>query len=121
MFCPKCRAEYVAGITMCADCNVPLVERLPAERKPKKKSKKIHPEMKYVELLITFNKGEVAVIKSILNDAGIDYFFKGELFQMVHMFPDPARLMVREEQVNEARKLLSHLDFKFSAVPGDEE
>jgi hypothetical protein len=106
---------------MCADCSVPLVERLPKESRPKKKPKKIPPKSKYVELLITFNKGEIAVIKSILDAAGIDYHFKGELFQMVHMFPDPARLMVREEQVKEARKLLCHLDFKFSAVPGDEE
>lgn len=121
MFCPKCKAEYVAGITMCPDCNVPLVERLPKERRPKKKPQKIRPKLKYVELLITFNKGEITVIKSILDAAGVDYYFKGELFQMVHMFPDPARLMVRDEHVKEARKLLRHLNFKFSAVPGDEE
>ena len=117
MFCPKCKAEYVKGIIVCKECNVPLVERLPKERKPRKKPKKIHLELKYVELLITFNKGEIAVIKSILDDAGIDFYFKGELFQMVGMFSDPARLMVREDQIKEAWKLLHHLDFKFSAVP----
>ena len=30
MFCPKCRAEYREGFTVCADCGVPLVETLPA-------------------------------------------------------------------------------------------
>jgi len=27
-FCPRCRFEYVAGIAMCLDCGVALVERL---------------------------------------------------------------------------------------------
>jgi len=121
MFCPKCKAEYVAGTIMCADCNVLLVEKLTKERRPKKKQKKIHPHLKYVELLITFNKGEIAVIKSILDAAGIDYRFKDELFQMVHMFAFPARLMVREDQIKKAWKLLRHLNFRFSAVPTDEE
>lgn len=35
-FCPFCRAEYRAGFTHCADCQVPLVDRLPPlEREPK--------------------------------------------------------------------------------------
>lgn len=28
MWCPKCKNEYVAGITTCADCGIPLVEKL---------------------------------------------------------------------------------------------
>lgn len=31
MWCPKCKNEYVAGITQCADCGVPLVDELPLE------------------------------------------------------------------------------------------
>jgi hypothetical protein len=33
MYCPKCKSEYIEGIPECADCHVPLVEHLPAERK----------------------------------------------------------------------------------------
>ena len=30
-WCPKCRNEYVEGITICADCGSELVETLPQE------------------------------------------------------------------------------------------
>jgi len=33
MYCPKCRAEYVEGITECPDCGVSLVTELPTEEK----------------------------------------------------------------------------------------
>ena len=29
MFCPECKVEYRSGFSRCADCDVPLVERLP--------------------------------------------------------------------------------------------
>jgi hypothetical protein len=31
MFCPVCKAEYRGGFRRCADCDVPLVDDLPAE------------------------------------------------------------------------------------------
>ena len=30
MWCPKCKTEYVNGITKCADCGIDLVESLSA-------------------------------------------------------------------------------------------
>jgi hypothetical protein len=37
MFCPQCKAEHRSGFTRCSDCDVDLVEELPAE--PSKESK----------------------------------------------------------------------------------
>ena len=34
MFCPECKAEYRPGFTRCADCDVELVDQLPAARAP---------------------------------------------------------------------------------------
>jgi hypothetical protein len=28
MICPECRAEYRSGFTRCADCDIPLVEKI---------------------------------------------------------------------------------------------
>jgi hypothetical protein len=28
MFCPSCKCEYIAGVTQCSDCGVPLVDSL---------------------------------------------------------------------------------------------
>ncbi|MGB3480041.1 MAG: DUF2007 domain-containing protein [bacterium] len=103
MFCPKCRAEYVAGITVCADCDVPLVDRLPEE------GKYIHTKLKYVEVLITSNVGELVLVKSVLDDAGIEYFIRGEHLQIAYSAADPARLMVREDYVKEVQKILQQL------------
>ncbi|MDI6738785.1 MAG: DUF2007 domain-containing protein [Candidatus Edwardsbacteria bacterium] len=33
-FCPRCKAEYVPGITACADCGVALVDHRPAPDQP---------------------------------------------------------------------------------------
>lgn len=43
-WCPKCKAEYRAGIEKCADCKVDLVDELPAETE-----EIVTPEMMYVD------------------------------------------------------------------------
>lgn len=74
MFCPKCKDEFIKGIEACPDCEVPLVDVLPPE---------IKPEPTYVEL-VTVLSGDMSVMmvaKSLLEDAGIKYFAKGEHLQ----------------------------------------
>jgi hypothetical protein len=109
MYCPKCGAEYKPGITVCADCDVPLVHELPEQEE------KVQ-YVKYVELLVTFNPADVTIIKSILDDAGIHYFFKGEHFIMVRPLVDPARLMVKKDEVDKAKELLKDLNLKFMGI-----
>ncbi|MGB3340760.1 MAG: DUF2007 domain-containing protein [bacterium] len=104
MFCPKCKAEYRSGFTVCADCDVPLVDKLPEE-------KELPQKPPYKQLKALFNTAEIAVIKSIFDDAKIDYYFKGEHFQAMHVpLLDPSILMIREDHFEEAEKLLEELE-----------
>jgi Putative prokaryotic signal transducing protein len=98
MFCPECKSEYIEGILVCSECNKKLIEELPKEPPPK--------FIDYKELLSTYNPADIAFLKSLLESEGIHYFFKGENFMNVRPLADPARLMVRVDQVEETVRLL---------------
>ena len=105
MFCPQCKTEYREGFTTCSDCGVALVAALPAE-----------PETSYVdfeEILSTYNPGDIAIIKSLLDSEGITYYFLGDHLTLRPM-GDAARLMVAKEEAESARDLLANLDLSYS-------
>ena len=106
MICPNCRAEYVEGFTECYDCHVQLVGRLPEQPGP----------VEFREILRTFNQGDIALIKSVLDDGEIEYFFRGEIFNLVDPLIQPARLFVREERATDARELLKGLNVSFLGI-----
>ena len=108
MYCPKCNAEYREGVRRCADCGVALVERLPEADE--------RQSVDFEEILATYNPGDVAVVKSILVNAGIPYFFHGENFMHVRPLIEPARLMVPKDRVAEARSLLKDLKLSFRGI-----
>ncbi|UCF69768.1 MAG: DUF2007 domain-containing protein [candidate division WOR-3 bacterium] len=63
--------------------------------------------IEFVELLQTTDPTEIEVIKSILKQADIEYYFKGQALGRI--FPTmnkPVRLMVEKERLEEARELL---------------
>jgi hypothetical protein len=108
MFCPKCRAEYREGFTVCADCEIDLVDVLPEVEKPE--------FIDFKEVLTTYNPRDVAFIKSLLESEGIQYFFKGENFMYVRPLADPVRLMIRADQVEEAVELLKNVQLSFMGI-----
>ncbi|MGD0917621.1 MAG: DUF2007 domain-containing protein [Thermodesulfobacteriota bacterium] len=108
MFCAKCRTEYVEGVTVCADCGVPLVSVLPPEPAES-------PEyVEFEEILFTFNAGDIATIKSLLDNEDIVYYFLGEFFNYAQPLAQPARLMVRRDQAQEAREILKDLKISYT-------
>ena len=113
MFCPDCRTEYREGFTVCADCNVNLVEVLLPEPEPE--------FIDYKEVLYTYNPADVAFLKSLLESEGIQYFFKGENFMYMRPLADPERLMVRTDQVDEAVALLKNVDLSFMGINIDKD
>jgi hypothetical protein len=100
MYCPSCRAEFREGFFRCEDCDVALVEVLPEEAgKPG-----------YIQIATVFTEGEIAFIKSYLDQANIDYYFHGEQAHRLAPLPLGARLMVREDFKEEAEALLKNSD-----------
>ena len=112
MFCPQCKSEYLNGITECVDCRVPLVSVLPPEID--------HSENSYVRVLSTYNAADIAIVKSILDDAEIDYYFEGEGFNGVSPLIQPTVLYVLHDQEEEAREALRGVDLRYMGVTARE-
>ncbi|RMG04320.1 MAG: DUF2007 domain-containing protein [Nitrospirae bacterium] len=77
-------------------------------------------EPAFVKILSTFNPLDIAMIKSLLDPEGIEYFFLGEHFNYVRPLADPAVLMVRREQEEMAREILRDLTITFTVSGPDE-
>ena len=105
MFCPRCKSEYENGFYKCADCGVDLVSERPLE---------LVKEVSYVDLVevfSTYQQGDIAFIKSVLDGEGITYFFQGENSIMLIAAGAYARLMVKAEDAQRAREILQELGF----------
>jgi hypothetical protein len=109
MFSPACKCEYSPSIKKCPECNTKLVERLPVDESEH------DVNLFYVEILSTSNLMDIALIKSLLDSEDITYFFQGEHFIHVRPLVVPARLMVRSDQVEEAKEILKDLDLNYMA------
>lgn len=96
---------------MCADCSVPLVNELPDTTGEDEIEEHVHQDVEFVEVLITLNAAEVVLVKSILDGAGVEYYIKSEHFTLGRPFEDPARLYIREDQIDEAMEILKDFDF----------
>jgi hypothetical protein len=113
MFCPQCRSEYLQGIRECVDCQIPLVDVLPPE--PDHATEDL-----YVRILSTYNAADVAIVKSILDDAQIDYYFANEGFNGVSPLIQPEVLFVLKEQEEEAREALRDVDLRYMGLTARE-
>jgi len=105
MFCPKCGAEYREGFHKCADCGVDLVNDEPAATED---------HLNYVEMVevfSTYNPGDIAVIKSILDGEDIHYYFQGENTNLMVGGGSYARLLVQADQVERVQDILQELEF----------
>ena len=100
MWCPECKAEYVEGITRCPECGCDLVDELPEEP-----DEPLEPIV-WEEVLYTHDQGHIAIIKSLLNEAGIIYYFQGDIVSVTRTWVDPARLYIKKEDVPKAKLLL---------------
>lgn len=113
MICPNCGAEYREGFTRCADCDVDLVPPPP----PPPPDERSHIEL--VKVWETGNPALIALIESVLDDAGIDYSTSSENLQDLfglgrfgsnyNYLIGPVKFFVRAEDEDEALKLIEQM------------
>jgi hypothetical protein len=111
MFCPECGAEFVEGVVTCYDCGVALVTGPPAPRKDE--------WVELVTVLCTNNPAVIAVAKSLLEAADIQYVTKGEGLQDLfglgrvgayNPITGPVEIQVSADSEAEARTILAELE-----------
>lgn len=113
MRCPRCDAEYVAGIGVCADCDVPLVDAGAAAASFDR----------HAEPVIVFESGHpdrIAIAKSLLISSDIEFMVTGEHVQDLFgygRFPaasnlvvGPMRVLVARDDAEDATVVLDGLD-----------
>jgi hypothetical protein len=106
MFCPKCGAEYREGFYRCADCEIALVHEL---------SPVPEPSAEYLNLahIKTYSdRHEADLVKGLLSENGIEAYIQGDEFggyEPVLSFLKGIRLLVKEEDVEGANKLLREI------------
>jgi len=70
----------------------------------------MNKQEEFIELLTTFSTTEIVIIKSILDNAEIKYYFTGK--PLGEIFPThnkPVRLMVEKSKIEIARELLGKI------------
>lgn len=97
MFCPDCGFEYFDDSTECRGCKIPLVQKLP---------QKGTASVKYKTITSNLRQDEISFIKSMLTARGIAFAVQGELFGTIRQVPSTIRLVVAENQYEEALALL---------------
>jgi hypothetical protein len=116
MFCPQCKREYREGSYVCSNCQVELVAELPPE--PNIEEYNCDPELfEFEQILYTYNVTDMITIKTILQAAGIAFFFNGEFWVGIPQLAEPARLMVRKDHAEDAKNLLKDLQLTFMGFP----
>ena len=63
MFCPQCKAEYREGFAHCSECDVPLVDQVPAGA---------GDAADLIRIRSYSTDGEAFIARSVLESAGID-------------------------------------------------
>lgn len=122
MFCPHCGTEYGENKIKCPACSGPLEENNLNTGKPQK--------IKFVTVYQAGDPAFLAFAKSILQDEGIPYFFKGEGLQDLdgagrlgtgfNTLFGPVEIQVDEHDAQKARAILEQIERETADMPETE-
>ena len=111
MYCPKCKCEYRAGYSVCIDCEVDLVESL-GEQRGSHFEDNYNSRLSFVPVLSISNASDVSLVKVILEERWVEYFFEEENFFDPNV-KDSYILMVREDLVPSVLELLKDFEVHY--------
>jgi len=107
--CPSCKAvvqlnkdELLKHLFRCPECDSLINVSI--------KGPEIIEDREYVEILSSLNQPDIAVLHSVLDDAGLDYYITGQNFLSVRPLLEPARVFVASDQVEQAKELLKDFE-----------
>ena len=116
MYCPQCGCEYRDGFSECADCRVPLLAGTP----PAEPASEFDPTLDLVVVLETNDGFQLALVKGLLEEAGIPFYILGQIATLVTdvdgFLKKWTRVQVPRDREAEARQLLEDLT---PLEPGD--
>ena len=93
-FCPKCQYEYHASAKACPECKEDLLDQL--EEMPSAED--------FAEVYMVSNRMEADVVRSILEENGIDYLIRDlRMFPVLPDFGRRARLRIAVPKAQEAQ------------------
>lgn len=109
--CPNCEsdlelseAEKISGRVHCPECE----SLIDFNQNPPK----VLYRESYVELLSSLNQGDIGLVKSILENANIEYYIFGENFLSAEPLLQPARFYVNKKKLREAKELLKDFELR---------
>jgi hypothetical protein len=105
MFCPVCRAEYRAGMTICADCNVALVAAPPTP------PSEVPPETGVELFYEGVDENEFVRITAALEGAGIPFHEAGQFGGLTYfpLITPHFRIWIAPEDREQASSILADI------------
>jgi hypothetical protein len=117
MFCPKCKAEYLQGVTRCSDCDVALVEHI------SKSSRDSDGELsadKLKEVWSGENQYDCVAICEQLREAGIPFKANQKSRQFLKGVDDHYEIGVPPKFCKQAEEIIDSGRMDFTDEPSDQ-
>ncbi len=105
MICPNCGKEYPEGVTVCPDCNVPLVP-------PEKINQEFDDSDEWVIVFTTDAEYEAEMLKANIESAGIEVRILGQKDQSFPAVGDLSiiKILVKEQDAEDALAIINDIN-----------